>query len=109
MGTPEEKTINGSRLTRQQQREMDRRTEKAMQMFNSLCERFAKFIYETDGITDEMVAARRKELNAKWSLYVKDYRLNESSKTAFKDYCDKFYEAYKAELNGGEDAEVKAS
>lgn len=114
MGTQEpvdKEAVNGSapkHLTREQKREIDRATQKAMQQFQALCVRFSEFIYNTDNITDEMVNARRNELNAKWSLYVKENRLNDSSKTAFRDYCVELYKAYKTELKGGEGAEVKA-
>lgn len=108
MGTKEpvdKEAVNGSapkHLTREQKRQIDRQTEKAMQQFQALCSRFSDFIYNTDDLTDEMVDARRNELNAKWSLYVKEHRLSDSSKTAFRDFCVELYKEYKTELKGGE-------
>lgn len=103
MNEVNKESVNGSPkrpLTRQECRQIEKATEAAMQKFNQFCERFADFIYDTDNLDDDKVKAKKIELNAKWRLYAKDHRLTSTSETMFIEYCEKFYEAYKAELRG---------
>jgi uncharacterized HAD superfamily protein len=104
----EERAMNGSSprpLTREEKRRVDRVTELAMERFNKFAESFSNWLYDTDGLTDEMVKQRVDELNAKWKVYCKEMRLTQESIGAIKEYCEKLYALYKEELTGGEKAD----
>lgn len=97
--------LNGSApkpLTREQRRQVERTTKEAMVRFNKFANDFSDWMYDTPDLTDEMVAERVKQIDAKWQVYCRYMNLDLKSKDAIKDFCKELYNHYKVELKGGE-------
>lgn len=84
-------------LTREQRRFKERIEKEAMARLNALVEKFYEFFMENDP-ESEAVAAKKKELSAKWKMYVHDRRLNKDAAELFDGAAQKVINKYHAQL-----------
>jgi 4-alpha-glucanotransferase len=97
-------SVNGTAkkpLTREQKRQIERISQEAMQRFKKFCDSFSEWLYDTVELTDELVALRIQESNAKWQVYCRSMNLTLESRTTVKEFCEELYKAYKSELTRG--------
>lgn len=77
---------------------MERINQHASTTFVSLAEQFRTAFMENDPTSDE-VAAKQKEVDAKWRVYCKNRALLPEALPKIKEFCESLRKEYEAELN----------
>jgi hypothetical protein len=85
------------KLTREQLRRKERIEKEAMQQLNLFVSRFYEFFMENDPESPE-IQAKKKELSAKWKMYVHHKGLSTKALGLCEGNCDSIIEKYNEQL-----------
>jgi hypothetical protein len=88
------------KLSRQQQRLIDRVEHEAKTYHEILADKFFQFFALSDNPEGEEVQAKIRQLNAQWVVFCNKKRLKPEVKTFIKTFCDNLIQEYKDTRDG---------